>query len=294
MRSVWSTRNIWLALVVLILVAPGCARKPPQELADANAALDAARAACAREYAPSEFEVAETELDGLNTLADGKKYGKVRKGAESAIASAKAAETAAQETMARKKADAEKAIQAAESALADADAAEAGKYAGADHSAAKARLREAKRLASSSDCNYQKVRELAMQSKELSGAARSAAIAEKRRREEDARRAEEARRRRLEEERLAREAAAKRPTSYTVARGDTLWGISRMETNYDDPFQWPLIYKANRSQIKDPDLIYPNQEFKILRDVSQQDVDTAIQEARNRVWPVPNYLFDGK
>ena len=28
-------------------------------------------------------------------------------------------------------------------------------------------------------------------------------------------------------------------------------------------FAWPIIYKANRDQIKDPDLIYPKQVFKI-------------------------------
>ena len=28
-------------------------------------------------------------------------------------------------------------------------------------------------------------------------------------------------------------------------------------------FAWPIIYKANRDQIKDPDLIYPDQVFKV-------------------------------
>jgi len=275
MRKLWTARNAWMVLVVLILVAPGCARKPPQELADANAALDAARAACAREYAASEFDGAKGKVDEINRLADDKKYGKVKKASPDAIA-------------------ADQAIKAAEAALAESERAEAAKFARSDHSAAASRLKEAKRMASSSDCNYAKVRELAMQAKNLADKARSAAIAEKRRQEEEARRAEEARRRRLEEERLAREAAAKRPTSYMVVRGDTLWGISEMEKHYGDPFQWPLIYKANRSQIKDPDMIYPEQEFKILRDVSQEEVDAAIHEARNRVWPVPDFLFDGK
>jgi hypothetical protein len=51
--------------------------------------------------------------------------------------------------------------------------------------------------------------------------------------------------------------------SYTVVRGDHLWGIARKSEHYGNPFAWPNIYRANRDQIKNPDLIYPNQVFKI-------------------------------
>ncbi len=51
--------------------------------------------------------------------------------------------------------------------------------------------------------------------------------------------------------------------SYTVVRGDHLWGIAKKQEHYGNPFAWPVIYKANREQIKDPDLIYPNQVFKV-------------------------------
>ena len=50
---------------------------------------------------------------------------------------------------------------------------------------------------------------------------------------------------------------------YTVVRGDHLWGIAKKKEHYDNPFAWPMIYKANRDQINDPDLIYPKQTFKI-------------------------------
>jgi len=46
---------------------------------------------------------------------------------------------------------------------------------------------------------------------------------------------------------------------YMVEKGDHLWGISEKETVYADPYMWPRIYRANRDQIEDPDLIYPNQ-----------------------------------
>lgn len=51
--------------------------------------------------------------------------------------------------------------------------------------------------------------------------------------------------------------------NYTVVRGDHLWGIARKKEHYDNPFAWPIIYRANRDQIKNPDLIFPKQIFKI-------------------------------
>lgn len=80
-------------------------------------------------------------------------------------------------------------------------------------------------------------------------------------------------------------------TSHVVEKGECLWTISESGDVYSDPFQWPVIYKANRDQIKDPDLIYPNQEFEIPRNVSQQEIDDAVHEAKTRG---PWSLWDGK
>ena len=75
--------------------------------------------------------------------------------------------------------------------------------------------------------------------------------------------------------------------SYTVVRGDNLWNISGKSSIYGDPYQWPLIYKANRSQIKDPDLIFPGQNFDIDRNASSSEIDAAINHARTRgAWSV--------
>ncbi|MDH5751458.1 MAG: hypothetical protein OEZ59_03460 [Deltaproteobacteria bacterium] len=49
--------------------------------------------------------------------------------------------------------------------------------------------------------------------------------------------------------------------THRVERGENLWGISR--SKYNDPFNWPSIYEENRSQITHPDLIHPDQEFRI-------------------------------
>ncbi|KAA0259515.1 DUF4398 domain-containing protein [Deferribacter autotrophicus] len=76
---------------------------------------------------------------------------------------------------------------------------------------------------------------------------------------------------------------------YTVVKGDCLWKIS--ELKYMNPFMWPLIYWTNKDMIKDPDLIYPGQVFKIRKDIANNEKDKAINFAKNRG---PWSLFDGK
>ncbi|MCD8552961.1 LysM peptidoglycan-binding domain-containing protein [Seleniivibrio sp.] len=75
---------------------------------------------------------------------------------------------------------------------------------------------------------------------------------------------------------------------YKVVKGDNLWNISKAK--YLNPFMWPLIYWANKEQIKDPDLIFPGQEFKIRKDVDA-DKSKAIDYSKHRG---PWSLFDGK
>jgi nucleoid-associated protein YgaU len=45
----------------------------------------------------------------------------------------------------------------------------------------------------------------------------------------------------------------------TISRGDSLWRISRL--SYGAGMRYAIIYKANRKQIRNPDLIYPGQIF---------------------------------
>ncbi len=69
---------------------------------------------------------------------------------------------------------------------------------------------------------------------------------------------------------------------YTVMAGDSLWAISGKSEVYGNPYQWPLIYKANRDKIKDADLIYPGQEFDIDQAASAADIDAAVMHAKTR------------
>lgn len=50
---------------------------------------------------------------------------------------------------------------------------------------------------------------------------------------------------------------------YEVVRGDHLWGIAKKDAHYGNGHAWPMIYNSNRDQIKNPDLIYPAQVFKV-------------------------------
>jgi len=68
---------------------------------------------------------------------------------------------------------------------------------------------------------------------------------------------------------------------YLVVSGDNLWSIAAQDTIYGNPFQWPLIYKANSGQIKDADLIYAGQYFYIPK-ARGADRAAAIEHAKNR------------
>jgi nucleoid-associated protein YgaU len=55
------------------------------------------------------------------------------------------------------------------------------------------------------------------------------------------------------------------PTEWTVKSGENLYMISGYEVIYSDPTKWPRIYRANRGQIEDPNLIYIDQSLRIPR-----------------------------
>ena len=69
---------------------------------------------------------------------------------------------------------------------------------------------------------------------------------------------------------------------YIVQSGDHLWGISGQAQVYGDSYQWPLLYKRNRDDIYDPDLIYPGQVLHIDREANEQQIQLAIDHAKTR------------
>ena len=69
--------------------------------------------------------------------------------------------------------------------------------------------------------------------------------------------------------------------TYLVVTGDNLWSIAGQDSIYGNPYQWPLIYKANSGQIKDADLIYAGQSFDIPK-ASDAEAAAAVEHAKTR------------
>lgn len=51
------------------------------------------------------------------------------------------------------------------------------------------------------------------------------------------------------------------PRTYTVVKGDTLWGISALYL--DSPWLWPRLWQAN-PEISNPHLIYPGDQLTLI------------------------------
>ncbi|MCW8860528.1 MAG: hypothetical protein OQK50_03310 [Deltaproteobacteria bacterium] len=65
-----------------------------------------------------------------------------------------------------------------------------------------------------------------------------------------------------------------------VLPGENLAMIAARAEVYNDALLWPLIYKANRDQIKDPIEIFTGQVFVIPRDKNREEAEAARLEAR--------------
>lgn len=67
--------------------------------------------------------------------------------------------------------------------------------------------------------------------------------------------------------------------SITIEKGQTLWSISKSDKGFGKACNWPLLYKANQGDVKDPDLIYPGQVLKVPKGVPAVESDKACTAA---------------
>lgn len=63
--------------------------------------------------------------------------------------------------------------------------------------------------------------------------------------------------------------------SHTVKRGETLPQIAAMADVYNDYRLWPLLYRANRDQIRDPKHVWPGQILRIPRNLAREEIAEA-------------------
>lgn len=79
---------------------------------------------------------------------------------------------------------------------------------------------------------------------------------------------------------------------YTVIKGDYLWKIAGKKDIYDDPYQWMRIYTYNLDQIKDPDVIEPNQIFKVQRSAADNEYIVVKGDFLSRIAGKPEIFND--
>ncbi len=233
-----------LFLIVLLLSFPaGCARPPVAKLDNARNVVDHAYASGAARYAPGEYQLASSALLAAEQ--------QVRNG---------------------------------------------------DYRKAERTLELVRRYASEAlDITLQYKKQLAREQQRQAEEKRSEELRKERERELELELQRQAELKKLEEEKQAqaksaavkpavKPATAKKPpdkpvkpkpvNEVEVRAGENLAQIAARPEVYADALLWPLIYKANRDQIKDPQEIFAGQVFVVPRDKSRDDIEQAREEAR--------------
>ncbi|HEA46862.1 MAG TPA: DUF4398 domain-containing protein [bacterium] len=222
-------RIICLLFLTWILLT-GCGPKRPlQEIVDAKIAIQKAKEAGAREYAPKRLERAQ---DYLTQALGAKRKKEVEELARESEVDARIAESVAKRIKEEKKSRAEETLktkrlarQEAERAIAKArEVINTAEKENKEVGVAKDTLRKAR--ATLGKERFKEARKIAREAKEL-----------------------------------ALKAGAKLPEYHKVKKGETLKIIAKEV--YGDPEKWVLIYRANKDKIKNANIIHPGQILSI-------------------------------
>ncbi len=274
-------------ILLAALVVAGCASAPTQEMADARQALQAAENAAAATHAPANLKGARELLAGAERAISNGDYDAARADAVATKKAAVAARNIALAIGGAEKAldeaaalgfqwrDSRKLLDEARAAAKQGDEVTAIKLAGEAKAQgelaqdqyyleqARAMLEEAEAYQSRMSAAEQAKYRDAMAAVEQGNGWRAHDLAKTLMSTLDT-------------------SGAPAVDSYEVMRGDSLWGISAQDVIYDNPYYWPLIFKANAARIEDADLIYPGQGLDIPRGYGGDEADAAVNHARTR------------
>ncbi len=267
----------------------GCVKPPIKEIADAEVALAAARSSGAERYLMEEYKDVEKKLGKARLMAEEQKY-KIARGL--ALESANEAwrvKSQAERVKGKARKDAEKALAVTHKAICELEEKRAIKYDIEEYMAILNLFREVQK-------EYNEERYLQVIEKAGSITQRCNALQKKAREIDAQQKSEDLRfekRKQLKKtEGLVEEKKKKLEIiEHVVQFGECLWKICQEAQVYNNPLIWPIVYKANRSQIRDPDLIYPGQRFIIPRELPEDQIDGASLDAKSRgAWS----LYDNK
>ena len=235
--------------MLIMLVIGGCARPPLDRLEDVRSIVAHAYASGAAEYAPGEYQLSSSALQAAEQQLKDKDYRRAQRTLD--LAQRYSAEALSLTIDIKKKLTQEQ-----------------------------TRIAEQKRL-------EQIERERKLEEERQRRIAQELALKKQQEIEERKRKEAEARKEKLKaavvEKKKKPEPVPEKPElvdEVEVQVGETLATIAAKPEVYDDPLLWPLIYKANRDQIKDPKEIFVGQDLTIPRDKTKEEINAARQEAR--------------
>ncbi|HUX06008.1 MAG TPA: hypothetical protein VMX35_01740 [Acidobacteriota bacterium] len=299
MKSRLSLLLLITVMGIALVASSGCCRKPPKEVGEAEAAVAKAEEACAKEYAPGDYQKAYDKLSMAQKLAEDRKCKPSRAAALEAIELAAAAEESAKAKEAALNTEADKLIADAQAEI------EKIKSAYADLERKKTKVAQERKdaLQVAVDKDFAKF-EVKMDLAEpkvdpaplniVKGVEATIADAKKMRAEGkcnlldvvaklktisfgNAMAAIEANSKALDQLILDIKETLKIKTAewvdkqpkfweHDVVKGECLWKIAANENYYGDPFKWPLIWWENQWTEDKAQSLTKDQSFHLIKD----------------------------